>query len=166
MKFLQIKNTENGEPKILESFKDFDLFSDNALIICLSKYDDGRSFYENNEVYFQRICLLDDCYKSRPLIEIDGFCEYNLYLHTDFEQDEDRDEYMNILIYEKPNSRFIFINKECESDEDGVWCNGTSDEIYPIEDTKDYKDYGSIFLPKNKEKYPELYQEALKIINQ
>jgi hypothetical protein len=135
MKFLQIKNTENGEPSVLESFKDFDLISDNALIVCLSKYDGGRSFYENKEVYFKRICLLDDCYKSRPLIEIDGYCEFDILNYSISAE---------IPIIHLIKAKTIFSH---------------------IRSKYSFENLGSIFLPENKEKYPELYQEALRIIN-
>ena len=68
MKLLQIKNTEDGKPRVLEMGRDFVIIYDNKLY--------NQSPYKNFEDAFA--CNLSDCYKSRPLIQIDGYCEFDV----------------------------------------------------------------------------------------
>jgi hypothetical protein len=125
MKFLQIKyQKQKINPKILEMGVDFNHIrqvEDYPAFLCNdSKKHNG----------FDKICNLSDCYQSRPLIEIDGFCEFDVVTDT-----------YNVevqTIYSLPET---------------------------IKNRRDLINLGSIFKKENQEKYPELYQGALKIIN-
>jgi hypothetical protein len=166
MKFLQIKKhrlKEEQIPRILEMGVDFDRIIYNQmegivgnLLLC-----DRPENPTKDEYYSKNIAFISDCYQSRPLIEIDGYCEFSVYLHNDCE-DDTQDEKM--VIYEKTKSGFIMIDINCEQTSYGKWFDGTAYDIRAINDIEDYKDLGSIFKPENQLKYPELYAIALTLI--
>jgi hypothetical protein len=142
MKYLQTR--ENGkeiEPKLLEMGVDFM----HICTYCLCNIT-GSPFIE-----MDRICNLSDCYQSRPLIEINGFCEFDIIFYPD----EDGFVYprpLLVILHKKELKYGSFF-------EDGFY------DYTSFSDFK-YKKAGSIFTEENKVNYPELYEEALKIINE
>jgi len=131
MKVLQIK--KDGvliPPKVLESGVDFD-----TLRYCSKDYQ-YLTFIDGG---LDCIVNLSDCFQSRPLIEIDGFCEFNLYMINA------SDENIVLCTFNQNFYCFDF--------------NG-----FRYDDRCTFTKLGSIFDPKNQAKYPEIYQEALKLI--
>ena len=86
-------------PKILEMGVDFDE------IHHFNAEKNRRADTELNLRNGINVAYLEDCFQSRPLIEIDGFGEFNVYLHNDCEDDT---QDAKMVIYEKIKSRFIF----------------------------------------------------------
>ncbi len=125
MKFLQIKNTFNEKPKILEMGVDFEHIYKNELV---GSFDDN---------YIP--VGISECFQSRPLIEIDEFREFNLYMIN------------------ASNDNIVL----CTFNPD-FYCfdfNG-----FRYDPRCKFENIGSIFDPENQAKYPKLYQEALDII--
>jgi hypothetical protein len=157
MKYLQI-NKIDGElnPKLLEMGVDFDMIFENYLLKSTSDYGgeikDGKSGdYALIEHDTDIVALISDCYQSRPLIEINGFCEFDIIFYPD----EDG------FVYPKP-LLVILHKKELKYGsffEDGFF------DYTSFSDFK-YKKAGSIFTEENTVKYSKLYEEAIKIINQ
>ncbi len=135
MKFLQIKK-DGGliPPKVLEMGVDFDMIDSFGLIKTnFHKYRKGDS------LIIQRIVKLSDCYQARPLIEIDGFCEFDIYIVNG--------DVNNAALCRCSDYFLAFI------------FNG-----FRYDPRCKFENIGSIFDPGNQAKYPKLYQEALDII--
>jgi hypothetical protein len=132
MKFLQINGVD--KPRVLKLGVDFHSISsdDNGCIV-------------NQGVI---IAYFSDCYQSRPLIEIDGLCEFEIYQTSECNECE----------------------KELVTMNDFNLCSLTDFNEIGESSFTIIPDYyvrlGSIFLPENQLKYPELYQEALEVINE
>jgi hypothetical protein len=133
--FLQIKNTTDEKPKTLEMGVDFNHIrqvQDYPAFLCNdSKKHNG----------FDKVCNLSDCFQSRPLIEIDGFCEFNIYI----------------------------VNNNVNSVVLCTWSDyflAFTFSGFRYDDRCLYTNLGSIFKPENKAKYPELYQQAIKWIDE
>jgi hypothetical protein len=137
MKYLQTReNRKEIEPKLLEMGVDFSSIQcyNNEIIINYNGDD---------------ICLLPDCYQSRPLIEIDGFCEFDV-----IEDKWEDGSYFNLFLLD--DYRLMFVNIK----------GGRSGLSREYKKAFKYESIGSIFNSENKVNYPELYEEALKIINE
>ena len=139
MKVLQIENTE--EPRILKAGFDFDIITATGNLLRITN---------SNPLECDTVCSLDDCYESRPLIEIDGFCEFDVI--------EYRGTFGIFIIYDMRISAH-FSDHECER------CLSPIKSNYKKIDKNTMKSNRSIFTKENQEKYPELYTEALELIN-
>jgi hypothetical protein len=137
MKVLQLKECGVSiPPKRLEMGADF-----HSVQYYEEIEDEGSTtqytYLEDNNSDF--VCNLSDCYQSRPLIEIDGFCEFNIYMI---------DDNVNNVVLCIFNGYFLAFT-----------FNG-----FRYDDRCKFTNLGSIFDAKNQAKYPEIYQEALYII--
>jgi len=155
MKVLQIeKDGVLIPPKILESGVDFDTIYRFGNVTCLIKKlpplyierlnKDGSiaTFSTSDqELDCEVICYLSDCYQERPLIEIDGFCEFD--------------------ILQTFNDTILFLPFKVIS---GCYNLNNETQAYQYNDIGTFTKLGSIFKPENQQKYPEIYQEALKSI--
>jgi hypothetical protein len=142
MKFLQINNIP--KPKILEMGVDF-----NLIMIDYIAHADNFTIEDNFlNCRYSAYCKLSDCHQSQPLFEIDGFCEFDVCEYID-----DR---TGLFLLAKSNAFYVFhlSNKKLVASLLSVKGNKRGDK---------HTNKGSIFTPENKEKYPELYSEALKI---
>jgi hypothetical protein len=136
IRFLQITNTPNSQPRILEMGKDF-----YNLGFESSSETDPSLFNINGDI----LCNLSDCFQQRQLIEIDGFGEFNILVSKTHLDKPYLYNFKSKLLYEP------------------------FDKPVRIHETMFYDDCinnGSIFTSENQLKYPELYKQALKIINQ
>jgi hypothetical protein len=143
MKFLQNKLTE--KPKILELLVNFNEIHKTALYL-----NDGTAV------------SMYDCYQSRPLVEIDGYCEFDVIelddmfrwsvSAADSKKIDDNIAKTSLVILTK---RGILFNRHTDS---------TEPNTLLILDSG-FDNLGSIFLPENQLKYPKLYEEALVVIN-
>lgn len=178
MKFLQIKNTEDGKPKVLEMGKDFDTIKKDILIKhnaeLLPKNESKVQFRDvfNNivDVFNNTVpsvsfiktsetnINISDCYKSRPLIQIDGYCEFDVQKRIAINEPDLENLNPRYLLRKNGDIEFLLL-----SDIFGFKSKVIDDIIY-VPYWK-YEGLGSIFLPENTLKYPELYAEAMKIIN-
>jgi hypothetical protein len=141
MKFLQLTTQ-----KILELGKDnFDLVGHINLLELTSV----------NPMRANAICLLSDTYQSRPLLEIDGFCEFDVLVSY-----EDNQEYSYLVVVNNGALRI--------ADYSGAFVvyHHLDDEWVRDCGLHSFMSVGSIFLPKNQARYPELYQKTIKLINQ
>lgn len=146
MKFLQIKNTTDGKPKLIT------LSTGN----CDTDYNSIDIEYVSNSSYYHvltnqqnkgiQAIKIDDCYQSRPLIEIYGFCEFDVVSDTCGNSELDDEDNFMLLAF-----GFGTFNTSKYSP-----CNNSTLSVL--------KSLGSIFLPENQLKYPELYQEALSLL--
>lgn len=171
MKFLKIKNTEDGEllktPKILEMGVDFDMIFKQGGKAVLVKSDsliispDLIEIYSSSEFTHTGIviCNLSDCYQSRSLIEIDGFCEFDVITR----QFETKKESWLLLF---TNGKLIINDTDYYQNstvkwlqEEYIYCDKANNFV------EAYVNKKTIFTQDNQVKYPELYQEALEIIN-
>lgn len=87
MKFLQIKNTPDGKLRVLKMGVDFDGVLNNFLIKNIRVKRNIRLtnpiLISDNEEYrysidYEIISKISDCYQLRPLIELGGWCEFNI----------------------------------------------------------------------------------------
>ena len=144
MKFLQIK--QDGllleTPRILEIDAEFDMIFDGALYAI--GYADLFAQLSNSKV-----CDISDCYKSKPLIEIDGYTEFDV---IEFDPKEWGSTSNN------DNIHLCYFSYE---EADWLWGGGSTHNA----DGDWRTNIGSIFIPENKLKYPKLYQKALEIIS-
>jgi hypothetical protein len=134
MTYLQLSHlgTLLPTPKPLVMGVDFDA------VVTLKRPNGEKSFALVNintklpeSGIFDIVCNLEDCYKSRSLIEVDGFTEFDIC--------------------------------QCCSEDDAFVA-----DLYDITDEDfmmGFENYKSIFLPQNQEAHPELYKQALEIIN-
>jgi hypothetical protein len=115
MKLLKIKNKE-----LLKMGVDFDIIDGSYLFKSCIIQEEINGDCTLECTY---ICKIEDCYKSRPLIEIDGLCEFDVI----------KDGNTLLLFGEnnRYNSHFSYIS------------------------------LGSIFLPENQKKYPEILKSAM-----
>ena len=155
MKFLQIKKhrlKEEQIPRILEMGVDFDRIIYNQmegivgnLLLCDRPGNPTKDAY-----YSKNIAFISDCYQSRPLIEIDGFCEFDVLLKKQKYYD-----YIELLFIE--NYEMVGWN---------IWGGESTELNWSLKVfTKDkITNLGSIFKPENQLKYPELYAKALTLI--
>jgi hypothetical protein len=187
MIFLQThqNNTLLETPKLLVMEVDFDFIFESRLYKSYKTKDSNLSHedlvnIENSEVYQSYLQLnslyseigdfvanISDCYNSRPLIKIDGFCEFDVIVHQKYDNtrmlissDFATKEKLGIW----NDSLFSTINK---SDNYNIRYSG--DDIIDSGWQKDNRwdeNQGSIFSPENSQKYPELYKQALEIITQ
>jgi hypothetical protein len=154
LKYLQIhENAKEIEPKLLEIGVDFmqiHTARDFVNLTIITGFD------------HKVICYVKDTYQSRPLIEIDGFCEFDVVLIK-------KTGYYTENLVRLICLRRMGFNLIPETG-DLRYC--TPYALYEIDfDNKEIvkpntENFGSIFSPENKSKYPKLYEEALKIINQ
>jgi len=138
MKFLKIKNNEY---KVLKLGEDFDglIFDHNTVFLDKRKQSEIDS-------YLFHYLPLDDFYQSRPLIEIGGYCEFDVVSDACGNSDlDDEDDFMLLTF------GFGTFHTSRYSP-----CNNSTLSVL--------KSLGSIFLPENQLKYPELYQEALSLL--
>jgi hypothetical protein len=129
MKFLQIKGVD--KPVLLELLVDFNKINKTTLVLK----DDT-------------IVFINDCYQSRPLIEINGLCEFEIYQTSECNECEKELVTMN-------DFNLCFLSDFNEIGE-------SSFTIIP----EYYVNLGSIFTLENQLKYTELYKEALGVINE
>jgi hypothetical protein len=139
MTFLQIKNTENEEPKVLKMGRDFDtiksinLEGDDTILVCDSI----------------TLCKLSDCYQSRPLLKM-----YNYAYETEFYEFD-----INHYMINDPKSFIIY----CDA-RDGFATLYDNNWVNDLDDAYMQYNLGSIFSEENKHKYPELYKVACEYI--
>lgn len=69
MIFLQLKNKQDGKPRLLELGKEFTSIGLN---------DSAKPYLINKDENF--ICALNECYEARQLIEAYGICEFDVLL--------------------------------------------------------------------------------------
>ncbi len=140
MRFLQIKKDGVSiPPEILEmNGVDFD-----TIRYC-SKDNQYLTFIDGN---LDDIVNSSDCYQSRPLIEIDGFCEFDIILSNEYYQ-VDVTSTKIILFLPSLIIKNLF---------DDFYEEDYNDRFYTVIDG-DYKTLGTIFNPENQAKYLKLYQ--------
>ena len=155
MTFLQIQKTADNQAKILELGTDLSYMSDEGSGLIL--YDK----YYWDEIITDSIVPLSDCYQSRPLIEVDGFCEFDIVnIYLDNNRINEKGEWVatneNFLVY---------------FDGQAITFKGWDNERYDerelfrfTESSYILTNLGSIFDPETSKKYPNLYQQALEII--
>ena len=146
MKFLQIKNTADGKPKLITLSTgncDTDYNSIDIEYVSDSSYYHVLTNQQNKGIQAIKI---DDCYQSRPLIEIDGFCEFDVVSDTCGNSELDDEDNFMLLTF--------------------GWGTFNTSKYSPCNNTTflELKSHGSIFLPENQKKYPELYAKALSLL--
>jgi hypothetical protein len=88
------------------------------------------------------VCDISDCYQSRPLIEIDGFCEFDVIKwHDEFSTFRSREE------------ELFCLDIEC------IFSDA-------VERPDCFQNFGSILASKNVKKCPKQYQQLLQIIKE
>lgn len=154
MKCLQTRNTPNGKPRVLEMGVDFD-FIGNGCLYTAHNFVGERSNLVNfdsidNGCYMDFVCSIEDCYQSRPLIEINGYCEFDLIERTLKGVYSDNSDDVDTIMITIDNiasflSRLLVIKMK---------------NLKVIDIKK-----GSIFISENQIKYPDRYQQALGYVN-
>jgi hypothetical protein len=141
--FLQIQ--KDGiliPPKTLEMGVDFDT------VRCSSKDNQYLTFIDGG---LDCIVNLSDCFQSRPLLEIDGYCEFDLVFYRSDKEPMlilfDKDASLKIFGYSKKNQFYPIYSLTFQSRQHDTFVSRRS-----------------IFKPENQTKYPELYQGALNLI--
>jgi hypothetical protein len=130
-------------PRLLRMGKDFDFINNNSFFEMSRKISHGTT-PKKYTIDIKIVGHINHCYQQRPLIEIDGWCEFDIATCYLPRMDNGNEELCYILF--QPEAL-------CLNSEQG-FC------ISDFENT-----LGSIFLPENQTRHPELYKQAMKIIN-
>jgi hypothetical protein len=152
-------------PKSLVMGVDFDLILDshhlpNSKLCKLNcvDFDDEDSAI----IRIEYICNLSDCYNQRPLIEIDGFYQFDVVftMKRRIVSKVEGSVHWSPLGYKDFECIYFVDYTDTEEYSDGYRSKGRFLDTI-VED----RNLGSIFTLENSQKYPELYKEALEIIN-
>jgi hypothetical protein len=166
MKFLQIKHVD--KPKILEMGVDFStihFYDGDIHLIENQDLDYSMECRERGIIQFEHyredetlevICLASDCYEPRPLIEVDELCEFDVIEEVKYGEAMNKYDLLIFFTGWLVMFDYFYFNHDERRTTIAVKVLDTS--------YKTYRSKGSIFLAENQQKYPELYQEALKII--
>lgn len=167
LKYLQVKQNDKllDQPKLLVEGVDFDMIWENALWKLNNNIRPFWSFINplKKEVlnvfatdidydFGDLIANISDCYKQKPLLEIDGFCEFRLMMSNCGSKE-------NPIVTHDSLGFFVF---------DGYCLHLIGGSYsYELQHKNKRYDWGSyIFTPENKIEYPELYEQAINKLNQ